>query len=181
MSNATSAPSNATALPDGWEMVVGLEVHVELDTATKLFSGSPNRFGDDPNTHIDPVTLGLPGALPVLNRKTEPDGQFHRLAVEHGQCTWQAKCDGIDVRVGIIAKTVWTTRKQLGGSVELDMHLETHHHLPTVGQGSGIRRCARCVAHRARSNSAATRNIVASPRAGASTCTPTGRPWAPVP
>ena len=69
MSNATSAPSNAAALPDGWEMVVGLEVHVELDTATKLFSGSPNRFGDDPNTHIDPVTLGLPGALPVLNRK----------------------------------------------------------------------------------------------------------------
>ena len=69
MSNATSAPSNAATLPDGWEMVVGLEVHVELDTATKLFSGSPNRFGDDPNTHIDPVTLGLPGALPVLNRK----------------------------------------------------------------------------------------------------------------
>jgi aspartyl-tRNA(Asn)/glutamyl-tRNA(Gln) amidotransferase subunit B len=49
-------------------MVVGLEVHVELATATKLFSGSPNRFGDDPNTNIDPVTLGLPGALPVLNR-----------------------------------------------------------------------------------------------------------------
>ena len=69
MSNATSAPTNAAALPEGWEMVVGLEVHVELDTATKLFSGSPNRFGDDPNTHIDPVTLGLPGALPVLNRK----------------------------------------------------------------------------------------------------------------
>ena len=69
MSNATSAPSNAASLPEGWEMVVGLEVHVELDTATKLFSGSPNRFGDDPNTHIDPVTLGLPGALPVLNRK----------------------------------------------------------------------------------------------------------------
>jgi len=51
-----------------WELVVGLEVHVELATATKLFSGSPNRFGDEPNTNIDPVTLGLPGALPVLNR-----------------------------------------------------------------------------------------------------------------
>ncbi|WP_373281590.1 Asp-tRNA(Asn)/Glu-tRNA(Gln) amidotransferase subunit GatB [Ilumatobacter nonamiensis] len=49
-------------------MVVGLEVHVELATATKLFSASPNRFGDEPNTNIDPVTLGLPGALPVLNR-----------------------------------------------------------------------------------------------------------------
>lgn len=52
----------------GYEMVVGLEVHVELATATKLFSASPNRFGDEPNTNIDPVTLGLPGALPVLNR-----------------------------------------------------------------------------------------------------------------
>jgi aspartyl-tRNA(Asn)/glutamyl-tRNA(Gln) amidotransferase subunit B len=49
-------------------MVVGLEVHVELHTRTKLFSASPNRFGDEPNTNIDPVTLGLPGALPVLNR-----------------------------------------------------------------------------------------------------------------
>jgi len=54
-------------LPGDWQLVVGLEVHVELATATKLFSGSPNRFGDDPNTNIDPVTLGLPGALPVLN------------------------------------------------------------------------------------------------------------------
>lgn len=53
----------------GYEMVVGLEVHVELATQTKLFSASPNRFGDEPNTNIDPVTLGLPGALPVLNRQ----------------------------------------------------------------------------------------------------------------
>ena len=50
-------------------MVVGLEVYVEPATETKLFSGSPNRFGDDPNTNIDPVSLGLPGALPVLNRQ----------------------------------------------------------------------------------------------------------------
>ncbi|MGA0298973.1 MAG: Asp-tRNA(Asn)/Glu-tRNA(Gln) amidotransferase subunit GatB, partial [Ilumatobacteraceae bacterium] len=54
---------------EGFEMVVGLEVHVELATETKLFSASPNRFGDEPNTNIDPVTLGLPGALPVLNRR----------------------------------------------------------------------------------------------------------------
>ena len=54
---------------EGYEMVVGLEVHVELATRTKLFSSAPNRFGDEPNTNIDPVTLGLPGALPVLNRQ----------------------------------------------------------------------------------------------------------------
>jgi aspartyl-tRNA(Asn)/glutamyl-tRNA(Gln) amidotransferase subunit B len=60
--------SSSDGLPGDWCLVVGLEVHVELATATKLFSGSPNHFGDEPNTHIDPVTLGLPGALPVLNQ-----------------------------------------------------------------------------------------------------------------
>ncbi|MBU6315903.1 MAG: Asp-tRNA(Asn)/Glu-tRNA(Gln) amidotransferase subunit GatB [Acidobacteria bacterium] len=56
-------------LPGDWQLVVGLEVHVELATETKMFSASPNRFGDEPNTNIDPVTLGLPGALPVLNER----------------------------------------------------------------------------------------------------------------
>jgi aspartyl-tRNA(Asn)/glutamyl-tRNA(Gln) amidotransferase subunit B len=52
-----------------WELVCGLEVHAELATETKMFSGAPNSFGDDPNTNVDPVTLGLPGTLPVVNRK----------------------------------------------------------------------------------------------------------------
>ncbi len=52
-----------------WEWVVGLEVHCELQTATKLFCGCRNRFGDEPNTNICPVCLGLPGSLPVLNRQ----------------------------------------------------------------------------------------------------------------
>ncbi len=53
----------------GWEMVIGLEVHCELKTATKLFCGCPNMFGDEPNTNVCPVCLGLPGSLPVLNQK----------------------------------------------------------------------------------------------------------------
>ena len=61
--------SEYDGLPGDWQLVVGLEVHVELATATKLFSASPNRFGDEANTNIDPVTLGLPGALPVLNER----------------------------------------------------------------------------------------------------------------
>ena len=60
--------SDVAALPNGWQLIVGLEVHVELATKTKMFSASANRFGDEPNTNIDPVTLGLPGALPVLNQ-----------------------------------------------------------------------------------------------------------------
>ncbi len=55
------------SLPDGWEMVVGLEVHTELRTATKMFCGCANAFGAAPNTHVCPVCLGLPGSLPVLN------------------------------------------------------------------------------------------------------------------
>ena len=52
---------------DEWEIVVGLEVHCELATTTKLFCGCPNMFGDEPNTNVCPVCLGLPGSLPVLN------------------------------------------------------------------------------------------------------------------
>ena len=52
---------------DTWEIVIGLEVHAELLTRTKLFSAAVNRFGGEPNTNIDPLTIGLPGSLPVLN------------------------------------------------------------------------------------------------------------------
>jgi len=53
---------------EGWETVVGLEVHVELATDTKLFCGCRNAFGSEPNTNVCPVCLGLPGSLPVINR-----------------------------------------------------------------------------------------------------------------
>ncbi|MDQ3354460.1 MAG: Asp-tRNA(Asn)/Glu-tRNA(Gln) amidotransferase subunit GatB [Actinomycetota bacterium] len=52
-----------------WESVIGLEVHCELATATKLFCACRNAFGDEPNTNVCPVCLGLPGSLPVLNRE----------------------------------------------------------------------------------------------------------------
>lgn len=58
-----------SSLPHGYEMVIGLEVHTELATATKLFCGCPNQFGDEPNTNVCPVCLGLPGSMPVLNAK----------------------------------------------------------------------------------------------------------------
>ncbi|MGE0879232.1 MAG: Asp-tRNA(Asn)/Glu-tRNA(Gln) amidotransferase subunit GatB [Acidimicrobiia bacterium] len=69
---------NDSGLGD-WELVVGLEVHTELHTATKVFCSCPNRFGDEPNTNVCPVCLGLPGSLPVLNR------QVVELAIRLGQ------------------------------------------------------------------------------------------------
>ena len=56
-------------MTSGWQMVIGLEVHCELKTATKLFCGCPNVFGDEPNTNVCPNCLGLPGSLPVLNQQ----------------------------------------------------------------------------------------------------------------
>lgn len=53
----------------GYEMVIGLEVHVELKTKTKIFCNCKTDFGAEPNTHVCPVCMGMPGTLPVLNRK----------------------------------------------------------------------------------------------------------------
>jgi len=52
-----------------FEVVIGLEVHVELNTNTKMFCGCRNDFGDEPNTNVCPICIGLPGSLPAVNRK----------------------------------------------------------------------------------------------------------------
>lgn len=70
-----------TSLAHRYETVIGLEVHVQLKTATKLFCRCENRFGGGPNTRVCPVCAGLPGALPVLNRKAVTLGVRAALAL----------------------------------------------------------------------------------------------------
>ncbi len=59
---------------DLWEPVIGLEIHVQLNTKSKIFSSAPNHFGDEPNTNISVVCTGQPGALPVLNKEAVKKG-----------------------------------------------------------------------------------------------------------
>jgi len=72
---------NQNAVREGWEVVIGLEIHAQLATRSKIFSGSSTAFGAAPNTQASLVDLGYPGTLPVLNRDAV------RMAVKFGLAT----------------------------------------------------------------------------------------------
>jgi aspartyl-tRNA(Asn)/glutamyl-tRNA(Gln) amidotransferase subunit B len=79
-----SGPQETSLAPEvlaRYEPVIGLEVHVQLLTRTKIFCGCSTRFGDPPNTNVCPVCLGLPGTLPVLNKRAVEMGMRASLAL----------------------------------------------------------------------------------------------------
>src|SRR5699024_2654329 len=64
-----------------FETIIGLEVHVELKTDSKIFSSSPNKFGNEPNENINPKDLGYPGTLPVVNKEAVNYGMKASMAL----------------------------------------------------------------------------------------------------
>jgi len=80
--------------PSDWEVVIGLEVHVQLRTRAKVFASSPWGFGQEPNAQVDPVVLGLPGTLPVVNREAVEKAVLFGLVVGAEipeRCAWDRK------------------------------------------------------------------------------------------
>lgn len=80
--------------PSDWEVVIGLEVHVQLRTRAKVFASSPWGFGKEPNEQVDPVVLGLPGTLPVVNREAVEKAILFGLVVGAEipeRCAWDRK------------------------------------------------------------------------------------------
>ena len=70
-----------SSLRDKYEVVIGLEVHAQLKTNTKIFAPDENKFGQEPNSLTSAITLGMPGVLPVLNKEAVNMGILTGLAL----------------------------------------------------------------------------------------------------
>ncbi len=101
-----------------WETVIGLEIHTQLATASKIFSGSPTRFGAEPNTQASPIDLGLPGVLPVLNREAV------RLAVRFGTA----------IGAQVAARSVFARKNYFYPDLPKGYQI-SQYELPIVGRG----------------------------------------------
>jgi len=125
-----------------WEVVIGLEVHVQLHTRAKVFASSSWGFGQEPNEKVDPVVLGLPGTLPVVNREAVEKSILFGLVVGAeipARCAWDRK----NYFYPDNPKNYQLTQKDfpvvIGGSVEIELpgpsrnvmgehkHVRIHH------------------------------------------------------
>ena len=71
-----------SSTPENWEAVIGLEIHTQLATVSKIFSGASTAYGAEPNTQARAVDLGLPGVLPVVNADAVHKAVMFGMAID---------------------------------------------------------------------------------------------------
>jgi aspartyl-tRNA(Asn)/glutamyl-tRNA(Gln) amidotransferase subunit B len=101
-----------------WETVIGLEIHTQLATQSKIFSGAPTRFGAEPNTQVCAIDLGLPGVLPVLNAEAV------RLAVRFGRA----------IGAEVAGRSVFARKNYFYPDLPKGYQISQYEH-PIVGEG----------------------------------------------
>jgi aspartyl-tRNA(Asn)/glutamyl-tRNA(Gln) amidotransferase subunit B len=114
----TSAPYRIKGNTGEWEVVLGLEVHAQISSQSKLFSGAPNDFGSEPNENVSLVDAGMPGMLPVIN----------------GYCVEQAVRTGLGIKAQINLRSVFDRKNyfypDLPQGYQISQYLD-----PIVGKG----------------------------------------------
>lgn len=116
---------------DEWEPIIGLEIHVQLNTRSKMFGPEPNRFGDEPNVNIGYVDTGQPGALPVINKEAVQKAvnfglavgaEIHQVSQFDRKSYFYPDCP-MNYQITQFYKPIIT-----GGKVVVDGHTYTIHH-----------------------------------------------------
>ena len=123
-----------------WEVVIGLEVHAQVTSNAKLFSGASTEFGGEPNAHVSLVDAAMPGMLPVIN----------------AECVRQAVRTGLGLKARINLKSVFERKNYFYPDLPQGYQI-SQSKSPIVGEGEVARRFAGRRAHHRRHRAAASR------------------------
>ena len=120
-----NAPVNPKKLIKGatadWEVVIGLEIHAQVNTEAKLFSGASTRFGSEPNANVSLVDAAMPGMLPVINE----------------ECVRQAIRTGLGLKAEINHRSVFDRKNYFYPDLPQGYQISQYKH-PIVGEGEVI-------------------------------------------